>query len=98
MAVPPSRTTALAYGWRQVGGLPHAGASLEVAARALALREYQRLTILGNLKQVKSSQVKKSQPRTNHSGIGHLLHELRIRNTNPLFHTKGFHNMAERGA
>ena len=58
MAVPPSRTTALAYGWRQVGGLPHAGASLEVAARALALREYQRLTILGNLK---ASQVKSSQ-------------------------------------
>lgn len=83
MAVPPSRTTALAYGWRQVGGLPHAGASLEVAARALALREYQRLTILGNLSGMNT---------------GHLLHELRIRNTNPLFHTKGFHNMAERGA
>ena len=84
MAVQPSRTTALAYGWRQVGGLLHAGASLEVAARALALREHQRLTILGNL--------------GNLSGTGHLLHELRIRNTNPLFHTKGFHNMAERGA
>ena len=34
MAVPPSRTTAPAYGSRQVGGLPRAVASLAVAEQA----------------------------------------------------------------
>ena len=70
MAVPPSRTTGLAYGWRQVGGLPRAGASLEVAALAWAVAfTFTLICPLG-----------KQVPRRHSAGTHWRLRELRLTN------------------
>ena len=70
MAVPPSRTTGLAYGWRQVGGLPRAGASLEVAALAWAVAfTFTLICPLG-----------KQVPRRHSAGTHWRLRDLRLTN------------------